>query len=273
MRLNSKVCVITGATSGLGAAIARRFAAEGALLIIHGRDQERGRAMVKELSSSPGGEPELVLGDIATEETNNALAELARERYGRIDVLVLNAGVFGGFGRFWKHGVKDFDELVDVNVKAPWLGARAAVPLMGDGGSIIVNTSVCAFVMYPDETLYSMSKAAATGLVKGMANDLGDRGIRVNAIAPGPTTGGLAQRFYDEYDDPDAQQKRFSDAMALGRLGEPEEIAAATLFLASEDSAFVTGHSLLADGGTVTRSTDWSVATASSVTAEGPPPV
>jgi 3-oxoacyl-[acyl-carrier protein] reductase len=115
--------------------------------------------------------------------------------------------------------------------------------------------------MYPDETLYSMSKGAATTLVKGMANDLGDRGIRVNAIAPGPTTSGIARGFYDEYDDPEAQEKRFADAMALGRLGDEKEIAAATLFLASDDSTFVTGHSLLADGGTVTRSTDWSAAT------------
>jgi 3-oxoacyl-[acyl-carrier protein] reductase len=261
--LENKVCVITGATSGLGAAIARRFADEGALLILHGRDEERGREMVETLKAAPGGEPELVLGDIATEEANDALVERARERYGRIDVLVLNAGVFGGFGRFWKHSPEEFDWLVEVNVKAPWLGARAAVPLMGDGGSIIVNTSVCAFVMYPDETLYSMSKGAATTLVKGMANDLGDRGIRVNAIAPGPTTSGIARHFYDEYDDPGAQEKRFADAMALGRLGDEKEIAAATLFLASDDSTFVTGHSLLADGGTVTRSTDWSTATVS----------
>lgn len=261
MRLENKVCVVTGATAGLGAAIARRFAAEGALLIIHGRDEERGQAIVEELADAPGGQPQLVIGDITTEEGNEALVERARDLYGRIDVLVLNAGVFGGFGRFWKHDVAEFNWLVDVNVKAPWLGARAAVPVMTDGGSIIVNTSVCAFVMYPDETLYSMSKAAATGLVKGMANDLGERGIRVNAIAPGPTTGGMARNFYDEYDDPQAQEKRFSDAMALGRLGDPAEIAASTLFLASDDSTFVTGHSLLVDGGTVTRSTDWSTAT------------
>lgn len=263
MRLENKVCVVTGATNGLGKAVARRFAEEGASLIIHGRDEERGNALIDELKAAPGGVPELVLGDIATEEANEAIVSRARDKYGRIDVLVLNAGVFGGFGRFWEHAPDEFDRLVAINVKAPWLGVRAAEPLLGRGASVIVNTSVSAFVMYPDETLYSMSKGAATTLVKGMANDLGARGIRVNAIAPGPTTAGMARAFYDEYTDPSAQERRFADAMALGRLGEDHEIAAATLFLASDDSAFVTGHSLLADGGTVTRSTDWSVATAS----------
>ena len=197
MRLKDRVCVVTGATSGLGAAIARRFADEGALLIIHGRDEQRGRALVDELGKAPGGAPEWY-GDITAKETNDAIVERAREHHGRIDVLVLNAGVFGGFGRFWEHDASEFDRLVAINVKAPWLGVRAAEPLLGEGASVIVNTSVSAFVMYPDETLYSMNKGAATALMKGMANDLGGRGTASTRSLRPEATARMARVFYDE---------------------------------------------------------------------------
>lgn len=261
MRLKDKVTVVTGGTSGLGAGMVRRFAAEGALLIVNGRDHNRGQAIVDEVRSA-GGTADLLIGDVAEEATSDAIVKFAGDKYGRIDVLALNAGVFGGFGRFWDCSPDEYDRLMDTNVKGVWMQAKAAVPLLSEGASIVLTSSVSAHVIYPDETLYSMSKGALTVLTMGMANDLGPRGIRVNAVCPGPTTSGMARWFYDQYEDSKLQEKRFADAMALGRLGTEEEIAAVALFLASDESSFVTGVNLLADGGTVTRSTDWSLAAA-----------
>jgi NAD(P)-dependent dehydrogenase (short-subunit alcohol dehydrogenase family) len=259
MRLKDKVTVVTGGTAGLGAAMVRRFAAEGALLIVGGRDKAKGEGVIKEVRDA-GGTADLVIGDVKEESTSDAIVALAREKYGRIDVLALNAGVFGGFGRFWDVSSEEYDRLMDTNVKGMWLQAKAAYPLLKEGSNIVITSAASAHIIYPDESLYSMSKGALTLLTMGMANDLGERGIRVNAVCPGPTTSGMARWFYDQYKDPKLQEKRFADAMALGRLGTEDEIAAVALFLASDEASFVTGVSLLADGGTVTRSTDWSLA-------------
>jgi NAD(P)-dependent dehydrogenase (short-subunit alcohol dehydrogenase family) len=253
MRLQGKVAVITGATSGFGLEIARLFAREGASLVLNGRRTEAGEKLAVELRAT-GTETHFVGGDVGLEDTAEAIAGCARDRFGRIDSIVLNAGVANvGIGPFWEVRPDDFDEVFRVNVRGVWLCARAAVPLLGEGATIVVMASMSSFVVYPGETAYSASKGAVLQLARGMAGDLAERGVRVNALCPGICDTPLTRWFIDESDDPGATEAEYAAAAPLGRMGTAEEIAKATLFLASDDSSFTTGASLAADGGLMIR--------------------
>ena len=252
-RLSGKIAVVTGATSGFGAAIARLFAAEGASLVLGGRRSDAGQALVTELRRA-GADVRFVAGDVGDEHDAQALADCTREAHGRIDVLVLNAGIgFPGTGPFWEVTPDDFDQVFRTNVRGAWLCARAAAPLMGRGGSIVVMASMNSYIVYPGETVYSASKGAALQLARGMAGDLAERGVRVNALCPGICETPLTRWFIDGSDDPTATEAEYNALSPLGRMGTAEEIARATLFLATDESSFCTGASLLADGGVTIR--------------------
>lgn len=253
VRLSEKVAVVTGATSGFGAAIARLFAAEGAALVLGGRRVDAGHALVTELRRG-GTDARFVAGDVGEERDAQALADCAREMHGRIDVLVLNAGIgYPGTGPFWEVTPADFDQVFRTNVRGAWLCARAAAPLMGRGASIVVMASMNSYIVYPGETIYSASKGAALQLARGMAGDLAKRGVRVNALCPGICDTPLSRWFIDASDDPAATEIEYNAISPLGRMGTAEEIARATLFLASDESSYCTGASLLADGGVTIR--------------------
>lgn len=252
-RLKGKVAVVTGATSGFGEAIARLFATEGAALVLGGRRSGAGEALSAELRSL-GADAQFVAGDVGNERDADALAACARGAHGRIDVLVLNAGIgYPGTGPFWEVPPQEFDLVFGTNVRGVWLCARAAAPLLGRGASVVVMASMSSFVVYPGETVYSASKGAVLQLARGMAGDLAPRGIRVNALCPGICDTPLTRWFIDTADDPTATEAEFAAFAPLERMGTADEIARATLFLATEDSSYCTGSSLLIDGGATIR--------------------
>src|SRR6266508_1196297 len=188
------------------------------------------------------------------ERDADALAACVRGAHGRIDVLVLNAGIgYPGTGPFWEVPPQEFDLVFGTNVRGVWLCARAAAPLLGRGASVVVMASMSSFVVYPGETVYSASKGAVLQLARGMAGDLAPRGIRVNALCPGICDTPLTRWFIDTADDPTATEAEFAAFAPLERMGTADEIARATLFLATEDSSYCTGSSLLIDGGATIR--------------------
>jgi NAD(P)-dependent dehydrogenase (short-subunit alcohol dehydrogenase family) len=252
-RLEGKVAVVTGATSGFGEAIARLFASEGAALVLGGRRPDAGEALVSELSAA-GAAVRFVAGDVGDESTADAFAAAAREAFGKVDALVLNAGIGEpGGGAFWSVRPEDFDRIFRTNVRGVWLGARAILPLMSEGGSVVVMASMSSFVVNEDETIYSATKGAVLQLMRGMAADLAPRGIRANAVCPGVCDTPMTRSWIDAQPDRAAAEAEAHAFALLGRMGTADEIARATLFFASDESSYCTGASLLADGGATIR--------------------
>jgi len=253
VKLTDKVAVITGATSGFGTAIAQLFAREGAKLVLHGRREAAGESLARDLRERDV-EAYFLAGDVAVEEDADALADLARARFGRIDTLILNAGIATpGVGPFWEVPPTEFDQIFTTNVRGVWLCARACVPLIPPGGAIVVMASMSSFIVYPGESIYSASKGAVLQLARGMAGDLADRNVRVNALCPGICDTPLTRYFIDGSPDPAATEAEYTAAALLGRMGSADEIARATLFYACDDSSYCTGSSLLVDGGLTVR--------------------
>jgi len=253
MLLKDKVAVVTGATSGFGLAIARLFAKEGAQLILNARRPELGEPLVAELASA-GHAAQFVGGDVGDERTAQAIANCARGIQGRIDVLILNAGINTAEPQpFWEVAPAEFDQMMRTNVRAVYLGARAAVPLMSTGGAIVVMASQQSYNVCEGNATYAASKGAALQLARGMALDLAPRGIRVNALCPGICETPMTRSFIDRASDPARCEQEFRALAPLGRFGTCEEIAQHALFLASEQSSFITGAGLVADGGTTVR--------------------
>ena len=241
--LDGKVAVVTGGTSGIGRAIAHRFAAEGATVFITGRRQEAIDAVSAEIEGDVTG----VRADASNAADLEALYATVRERAGRIDVLVANAGG-GSFAPLGQITEEQYHDTFDTNVKGTLLTVQGALPLLVDGASVIVMGSTAGALGGPAFSIYAASKAAIRNFARSWALDLKDRAIRVNALSPGPThTPGLVGLV------PDDQQQDLLDALAddvpLGRVAAPEEIAGAALFLASPDASFVNGIELFADGG------------------------
>jgi len=248
-RLAGRVAVITGAAGGIGSAISRLFAEDGASLVLTGRRTSKGEALATELRMS-GQQVEWVTADVSLEAGADAIAQYARDRFGRVDVAVLNAAVvYPGHGRFWEVTPEEFDTVFDTNVRGVWLVARALEPLLTDGGSIVVIGSVAGFVTLDNEMVYSTTKAALLGLTRGMALDLAPRRVRVNVLCPGFTDTGQTHEVLEHIEDPNALIEKMNRAAPLGRMGTAEEMARAALFLASDDASFCTGMSLVADGG------------------------
>jgi NAD(P)-dependent dehydrogenase (short-subunit alcohol dehydrogenase family) len=253
MRLENKVCVVTGATSGIGLAIAWAFAREGAKLILNSRRPEACQELTNELRSS-GATTSFVAGDVADPRTGEAIAQAARTEHGRVDVVVLNAGIgVPGVGPFWDVEPSEFDQIFATNVRGVWLCARAVAPLMERGASMVVMASMASHVAYPGESIYSASKGAVLQLARGMAIDLAERGVRVNALCPGIIDTPFTRWFLEQADDPEALEAEYHETSPLGRMGTAEEMASAALYLASDESSYTTGASLVCDGGVLIR--------------------
>lgn len=236
-KLQGKVAVITGGTTGIGLAAAKLFVREGAYVFITGRRQKELDEVVQTVGSNVTG----IQGDVAKLTDLDHLYEAVKSK-GKIDVLFANAGV-AEFVPLGKITEEHFDRLFNINVKGTLFTVQKALPLMNDGGSIIINGSVASVKGTPAFGVYGATKAALRSFVRTWTVDLKDRHIRSNVISPGPT-------------DTPAIDGQPADAIArivstipMGRMGEPEEIAKAALFLASDDSSFVTGIELFVDGG------------------------
>ena len=243
-RLEGKVAVVTGANSGIGLASARRFAQEGARVFMTGRRQAELDRAVAEVGPAARG----VQGDITSLTDLDRLYDVVREDAGRIDVLFANAGG-GEFSPLGEVTEEHYDRTFDINVKGTLFTVQKALPLLRNGASVILNGSSAADRGAPAFSVYAATKAALRSFARGWTVDLAPRRIRVNVLAPGPTmTPGVRGLTSSE-----EQHKGFIAAMEaavpLGRMAEPDEIAAAVLFLASDESSYVTGAELSADGG------------------------
>ena len=243
-RLRDKVALITGGTSGIGLATATLFAAEGAAVIVTGRRQHALEAAVAMLPGATGYQVDSAdTSDLAT------LFERIGSTHGRLDVLFVNAGG-GAFTPLGAITEADYNDTFDRNVKGVLFTVQMALPLLAPGASIILNGSTAASAATPGFSVYSASKAAVHAFTRNWMIDLKGRGIRINTLVPGPTaTPGLRGLAGSDA----AQQQALLDQMALGvpmgRVGRPEEIARAALFLASDEAGFVTGSELFVDGG------------------------
>lgn len=243
-KLEGKVAVVTGGNGGIGLATARRFAAEGAYVFITGRRREELDAAVRAL----GGEEHAagVQGDVASLADLDRLFATVKEKKGRVDVLFANAGVAEG-KPLSEVTEKDFDWHFDINVKGVFFTVQKALPLLSDGASIILNGSIVGSKGPAALSVYSATKGAVRSFARTFTTDLKDRRIRVNVVSPGATaTPGLATLWGE---NADANRAGFESVTPLGRMAEPDEIAKAVLFLATDDASYVTGVELFVDGG------------------------
>jgi NAD(P)-dependent dehydrogenase (short-subunit alcohol dehydrogenase family) len=238
-KLEGKVAVITGGSSGMALASARRFVEEGAYVFITGRTQETLNAAVKEIGRNVTG----VRGDAANLEDLDRLFDTVKREKGRIDVLYASAG-WGEAAPLGAVTENQFDAMFDLNARGTFFTVQKALPLIVDGASIFMTGSVAALKGYPGYSVYAGSKAALHAFARGWLNELRARNIRVNVLHPGP----IATPMQDQVLTAEAKQM-FESAIPRGKMGGPEEIAAAALFLASGESSFVNGLELSVDGG------------------------
>lgn len=247
-RLRGKVAIVTGAGSGIGAETARLFAAEGARVLVADMRPEHGEAVAAELGDAGA----FARADVSHEADVAAMIESAVERWGRLDVLFNNAGFGGAIGPIESTSVDDFDITFDVLLKGVFLGIKHATPVMKRqrSGSIINTASVAAYLNGVSPHLYGVAKAGVIKLTETVALELGASGVRINCICPGFIATPLAAGRADA-DEGSLEKLRgaLGASQPIGRIGEPRDIANAALFLAGDESTFVTGHALVVDGG------------------------
>jgi NAD(P)-dependent dehydrogenase (short-subunit alcohol dehydrogenase family) len=243
-KLEGKVALVTGGSSGIGLATAKRFVSEGAHVFITGRRGAEVAAAAKEIGGNSTG----VQGDVSNlADLDRLYSQIKREK-GTLDVLFANAGIakYAPLGTITE---ELYDAIFDINVKGLVFTVQKALPLMPDGASIILNASIVGSKGLPSNSVYSATKAAVRSFARTWTTDLKDRRIRVNAVSPGSIdTPGLSGLLASS-ETGQQRLKMISNAVPLGRLGTPDEIAKAVVFLASDDSSYVTGTELFVDGG------------------------
>ena len=244
LKLDGKIALVTGGTSGIGLATAKRFVNEGAYVFITGRRESELSAAVKEIRKNVTG----VQGDVSNiADLDHLFAQIKREK-GKLDVVFANAGVakYANFGEITE---ELYDSIFDVNVKGLLFTVQKALPLLADGGSIIPNASVVGSKGLASNSVYSATKAAVRSFARTWTTDLKARRIRVNAVSPGSIDTPGLNGLLASSEVGEQRRKMISNIVPLGRLGTPGEIAKAVVFLASEDSSYVAGTELFVDGG------------------------
>src|SRR6202790_2757238 len=243
-KLEEKIALITGGTSGIGLSTAKQFVNEGAYVFITGRREPELAAAVKEIGRNVTG----VQGDASNlDDLDRLFAQIKREK-GKLDIVFANAGVakYATFGTITE---QFYDSIVNINVKGLLFTVQKGLPLLPDGASIILNASVVGSKGLPTNSVYAATKAAVRSFARTWTTDLKDRRIRVNAVSPGSTdTPGLSNLLASS-EVGEQRKKMISSSVPLGRLGTPDEIAKAVVFLASDDSSYITGIELFVDGG------------------------
>ena len=243
-KLDGKVAVITGGNSGIGLATAKEFKEQGARIVITGRDQQS----LDEAKRDIGGDVLAVRSDASSLTDIDKLFAAVNEKFGHIDVLFVNAGV-GKFAPVEAVTEELFDLVMDVNFKGAYFTIQKALPLLNDNASIILNSSISAHIGMPNSSVYAASKAALLTLARTLSAELVGRGIRVNAISPGPIATPILNRLGLPAGALEETTKNLREQIPMKRFGRSEEIARTALFLASTDSSFLLGTEIVADGG------------------------
>jgi NAD(P)-dependent dehydrogenase (short-subunit alcohol dehydrogenase family) len=251
-RLTGKVAIITGASAGIGRAAAKLFAAEGAKVVVAARREAELETLVAEITRD-GGTAVSLAGDVQSEEFSKALVALAVSRFGRLDIAYNNAGTLGEMGPSTGVSEAGWSATLATNLTSAFLGAKYQIPEMvkqGGGSIIFTSTFVGYSFAFPGTAAYAASKAGLIGLTQALAAEYGPQGVRVNAILPGA----VDTEMYRGMNDTAESQSFVTGLHALKRVAKPEEIARSALYLASDDSSFVTGTASLVDGGvSITR--------------------
>jgi NAD(P)-dependent dehydrogenase (short-subunit alcohol dehydrogenase family) len=251
LRLENQVAVVTGGARGIGAGIVRRFVEEGARVVYSDLLNEKGKALEEELGKNAAFYP----ADATSPPDTEALMNFAVERFGRLDCVVNNAGAAGESGPIAETSVEGFDRSIALLLRGPFLGIKYGVPRMQSGGTIINIASVAGIMASGSPHAYVAAKFGVVGLTKSVALELAERGIRVNAVCPGGTATAIWARAYPEMPaelidrTPEIVEPWLAAGTPLGRAGLPADIANAALWLACDESSFVTGHTLVVDGG------------------------
>jgi NAD(P)-dependent dehydrogenase (short-subunit alcohol dehydrogenase family) len=253
MRLAGKVALITGAGSGIGRAAALRFAQEGARVVVVDWKPEGGQETVRMIRSN-GGEAIFVEADVSQDEDARRMVETAVATYGRLDILFNNAGI-QVFGTIPNTPEANWHKVMDVNLKGVYLGCKYAIPHMvaQGSGSIINTSSVLGLVGDPDLPAYCATKGGILAMTRAMAQAHGRQNIRVNSICPGDVETPIVVEYFEHQPDPEEARRRAAAEYALGRIAQPEEIANVALFLASDESSFITGTYIVVDGGLTSK--------------------
>jgi len=243
-KLEGKVAVITGGNSGIGLATAREFKEQGARVVITGRDQQT----LDEAKQAIGGDVLALRSDTSNLAEIEDLFAVIKETLGKIDVLFVNAGI-GKFAPVEAVTEELFDSIMDTNFKGAYFTIQKALPLLNDNASVILNTSINAHIGMPNSSVYAASKAALITLARTLSAELVGRGIRVNALSPGPISTPIFNRLGLPPEALEETTNNIREQVPMKRFGRPEEIAKTALFLASSDSSFLLGTEIVADGG------------------------
>jgi 3-oxoacyl-[acyl-carrier protein] reductase len=250
MRLKDRVAIVTGGASGIGAASAVAMAREGARVLVVDLNEPAAKAVVEQIEKA-GGQAAAARADVTRAADNQSIVEQATSRWGRLDVFFANAGV-----PQWKTDLEDveetvFDQIFAVNVKGVWLGARSALPVMKRArrGVFLITASTSAIRPRPGGQTYAASKGAVITLAKAMALEMAPHGVRVVAIAPVATHTPMLPTFMNKREVDEEGLRQYVATVPLGRLNQPEDLAATAVFLASDDAAMITGSCVEVDGG------------------------
>jgi NAD(P)-dependent dehydrogenase (short-subunit alcohol dehydrogenase family) len=252
MKLQDKVAIITGATRGMGEEIAYTFAAEGTRLILSGRNDKRGQEVMKRIREQ-GGDAKFVRGDISSFETNRKIVQTCVESYGTVDILVCSAGQLG-LGTLTELSPETWEKTIATNLSSVFYLASQAIPVMKEKGkgSVVVIGSIGGYKVFPGHPAYCASKGGLIQLTRQIALEYGPE-IRINLLNPGQVDTPLLWESTKAFPNPDSIIEETIENIPLKRLGHPKDIARAALFLASGDSSWITGSSLVVDGGVLCR--------------------
>jgi NAD(P)-dependent dehydrogenase (short-subunit alcohol dehydrogenase family) len=243
-RFEGKVAMVTGGNSGIGLAAAKAFAREGAQVAVTGRDEGTLKNAEKEIGSGVLA----IRADAARIADLEAAMAKVRDQFKRIDALFVNAGI-GKFVPIAEVTEAMFDEIVTINLKGAFFTVQKALPLMARGSAVVLNASINAHIGLPGTTVYGATKAAVVNMAKTMSADLAERGIRVNAVSPGPVETPIFGRAGISSEQSRQTKEWLQNQTVVKRMGEPDEIAEAVLYLSSDVSSFVVGTELVIDGG------------------------
>ncbi|MEH1932052.1 MAG: SDR family oxidoreductase [Nostoc sp.] len=250
-KFDGKVSLVTGGTSGIGRATAIAFANESAKVVLTGRREEEGQKVVDVIKQT-GGEATFLRADVSQEEDIKGTIQKTIETYGRLDYAFNNAGIESSVTPLHEQSLDKFDQLMAINVRGVFLSMKyEIIQMLQQGSGVIVNTSsIAGLIAFPGLAPYHASKHAVMGLTKSAALDYAKQGIRINAVNPGFITTAMVERFAANLgEDADAATQQLINSVPMGRMGSSEEIASTVLFLCSDAAAYITGQSLVVDGG------------------------